>query len=245
LEDNMVDAINQQGISLTIDGTTIARINNVSPVKLKWTEVDVTAHDSPSGFPEKILGRKDMDQLTVDMFYISGDEGQVALKTAAGTGASCAFILTMPDDVTATVSFNARVSSFEYTGQMGIDGAAERQAILTLTGVPTYSETASNNVTALTLTTATLYPTFAAATYAYTGTTTGSSFTVTATFAAGTAVATAVTSTGVTTSATLTSTVASSALTLGAASTLTRLTIVVTETGKVPKTYIADIAKTS
>jgi predicted secreted protein len=236
----MVDAINQQGITLTTGGTTIARIFNVSPVNLKWTEVDVTAHDSPSGFPEKILGRKDMDQVTVSMYYVSGDAGQVALATAVGTGASAAFVLTMPDDVTATVSFNARVQSYEFTGQMGVDGAAERQAVLTLTGVATYAETASNNITALTLTTATIYPTFAAGTYSYAGTCAAASFLVTATFAAGTGDVYNGTS-----HVAIATTVQSTAIALGANGSLTTITITITETGKVAKVYTINMARTA
>ena len=178
-------------------------------------------------------------EITIEGNFITSDTtGQVAFTTDFYARTKREVIITGPTAAGFTLTFNAIATAFEPT--YPFDGKLGFTATLKVVSKPTLAISASNNITALTITTATLYPVFAAATYIYTGTSVGASVTVTATFAAGTATATNGTST-----VALTSTVESAALALGLINTVTTITIVVTETGKIPKTYAIDIAKTA
>ena len=233
-------AIAAYGVTLTRAGNAIAEITNIGGVEVSRDMIDVSSHGSPDNYKEKIPGLKDTGEITLEGNFKAGDaSGQVALLTDFEAGTLQTFVLTFPTAITATWTITGFVTKFK-TGDFAVDGKLPFTAAITPSGKPVFANTASNNITALTITTATLYPTFVAGTYIYTATSTGTSVTVTATFAAGTATATNGTST-----VALTSTVESAALALGSAGTVTTITIVVTETGKVPKTYTLSIAKTA
>ena len=233
-------AISAFGVTLTRGGNLIAENIKVSPPKEKLETIDVTSHDSANKYREYIGGVLDAGEVSIEGNYIAGDTlGQIGLRTDMRARTIQTFVLTFPTAITQTCTFTALVTNVEL-GELTIEGKLTFSATLKVTGMPVWAITSSVNVTALTITTATLYPTFAAASYQYEGTTTGTSITVTATFAAGTATATNGTST-----VALTSTVASAALALGSAGTVTTITITVTETGKVPTIYVLRIAKTA
>ena len=238
----MSSAILAKGTTYSWNGQVIAEITGYGFPSPKTDMIDVTHTSSTSNWREFLAGLTDGGEVTLKCNSIMGDtNGQVACWTDYLAGTARTVLIT--GSSLFTMSFTGIITAMPMSGTL--TSQLSWDITIKVTGVPTLSISASNNATVLTLTTATLYPTFAAATYVYTGTTTGTTFTVTATFAAGTAVATAVTSAGVTTSATLTTTVASSPLTLGSINTVTVLTIVITETGKVPKTYTVNIAKTA
>ena len=233
-------AISAYGVTLTRAGNAIAEITKMSSPKVKLDTIDVTSHASANMFREYIGGLLDGGEVAIEGNFISSDaSGQIGLQADQLARTVQTFVLTFPTAITATWTFSALVTEFE-AGNFAVDTKVPFTATLKVTGKPVLAITASNNITALTITTATLYPAFAAATYIYEATSTGTSVTVTATFAAGTATASNGTST-----VALTSTVASSALALGSINTVTTITITVTETGKVPKIYTIGIAKTA
>jgi len=236
----MTGAISQYGSTLQIAGYTVAQVEDIGEIKISHKMSDASAHDS-GGWGEVIpSGSKSAATIAIKGRCKPGDtNGQVALRAALVAGTLSAIVITDSTGV-ISASFNGYVEDWAWGGLSQTGDAIEFSCTLHPSGVITQGITASNNVTALTITTATLYPIFAAGTYAYTATSTGASVTVTATFAAGTATVTNGTST-----VALTSTVASAALALGVAGTVTTITIVVTETGKVAKTYIINIAKTA
>lgn len=228
------------GVTLTRNTHLIAELTSVSTPEVTLETIDVSSHDSADSFREFIGGMLDGGEMALEGNFIAGDsDGQIGLQTDILAKTVQDFVMTWPTSLTVTFTFTALVTKFK-VGDYTIDGKQEFTATLKVTGKPTLAITASNNITALTITTATLYPTFAAGTYVYAATSTGTSITVTATFAAGTATA----SNGSSTVA-LTSGVASAALALGATGTVTTITIIVTETGKVPAAYTIKIAKTA
>ena len=231
-----------KGTMYSWNGSTIAEITSFGFPSPKTDLIDVTHTGSTGSWKEFIAGLIDGGEFTLKCNTVLSDAAQVAMYADYIAGTVRTVIITGPSS-NFTQTFTALITSMPMSGTL--TSQMSWDITMKVTGVPTLAISASNNASAMTITTATLYPVFAAGTYVYTGTTTGTSITVTATFAAGTATATAVTSTGVTTTATLTSTVASSALTIGAINTVTVLTIVVTETGKVAKTYVINIAKTA
>lgn len=228
------------GVTLKRNGTVIAEITKISVTGKTLSTLDVTNHASPDGYDEFIGGRLNGGEWKITGNFISSDAQQIGLQTDLEAKTLQTFVLTWPTDITATCTVTALVTEFTPTGDFSIDGRQEFTATLKISGKPALAISATVNVTALTITTATLYPTFAAATYTYEATSTGASVTVTATFAAGTATASNGTST-----VALTSGAASAALALGVAGTVTTITITVTETGKVPTVYTLRIAKTA
>ena len=232
-----------KGTTYSWNGVAIAEITSFGFPSPKTDLIEVTHTSSPGNWKEFIAGLIDGGEFSIKCNVVLSDTtGQIAMYADYLAGTARTVLITGPSS-NFTQSFTALITAMPMSGSLTTQMSWDIS--LKVTGLPTLSIAASNNGSALTVTTATLYPVFAAGTYAYTATTTGVSVTVTLTFAAGTATATAVTSTGVTTNATLTSTVASSALTIGAINTVTVLTIVVTETGKVAKTYVINIAKTA
>ena len=228
------------GATLTRDGNTIAELSSIGSPKLSLETKEVTSHQSPSDYREYIGTLLDGGEVAIEGNFISSDSaGQIGLITDMEAKTLQSFVITFPTSITATWTFSALVTAFEI-GEMAVDGTLTFSATLKISGKPTLAVTASNNLSALSITTATLYPVFAAATYAYVAVSSGDTCTVTATFAAGTCTLTA---NGA--SQALTTTVASSVISLGANGARTEIVLVVQETGKAPKTYTIDVANTA
>lgn len=230
-------AISAFGAVLARNGTTIAELTKIGPPKLKLDTAEVTNHQSSNSYREYIGTLLDAGEVSIEGNFIIGDtNGQIGLITDMEAKTVQSFVLTFPTAITATWTFTALVTAFEI-GDMNHDGTLTFTATLKISGKPTLAITASNNITALTMTTGTLYPAFAAGTYDYVADSVGNTCTITATFAAGTCTLTA---NGV--SQALTSTVASSSINLGADGTMTTITLVVQETAKTAKTYTIRVA---
>jgi hypothetical protein len=240
----VTSAISGYGTLISWNGTNIGEVKALSHSGVKVSMVDVSNFASPDRVNEFIAGLIDGGDLTVDCNFLTGDAAQVAAVADMLAGTKRAVVVTGPTAAAFTLTYSSALVS-GFTPGFNLTGELSASFVIKASSKPTLAITASNNATVFTLTTATLYPAFAAGTYSYEGTTTGTTFTVTATFAAGTAVAVCTTSTGSVSQATLTSTVASAALTLGSINTVTTLVVTITETGKVPTVYTVRIAKTA
>lgn len=224
------------GVTLARNGNIIAELTNIGSPKLSLETKEVTSHQSANSYREYIGTLLDGGDVALEGNFIAGDaDGQIGLITDMEAKTVQAFVITFPTSITATWTFSALVTAFEI-GDMEPDGTQTFSATLKVTGKPTLAITASNNLSNLAITTATLYPAFAAGTYEYTATSTGASVTVTPTAAAGT-----ITVNG----NTVASGVASGAISLGAINTVTTITVIVQETGKTAKTYTVTVAKTA
>lgn len=230
-------AIAAYGVVLARNGSAVAELTSIGSPKLSLDTADVTSHDSADAHREYIGTLLDGGEVALEGNFVASDEEQMGLLTDMNARIVQAFTITFPTAITASWAFNALVTAFEI-GDMATDGTVTFSATLKITGKPTLAVTASNSITALTLTTATLYPVFAAATYDYVADSTGNTCTVTATFAAGTC---AMYKNGVLQEY-LTSTVASGAVSLGSDGTMTKIELVVQETGKVAKRYTIRVA---
>lgn len=227
------------GTTLTWNSQTVTKLHNIGGVEVTAEMVDTSTHQSTSAFTEKLPGMLSVSDIPIEGYFDPADtNGQVAMVTDCTGRTSRTVVITFPDTI-ATWTATAYLSSIKI-GDNAINGMIPFSATLSVTGVPALAITASNNVTALTVTTATLYPTFAQGTYSYVGTSTGTGLTFTPTFAAGTCSITNGTATVVTTS-----TVASGSLALGASGTQTTFTMTIQETGKAAKVYTFIIAKTA
>jgi hypothetical protein len=164
-------------------------------------------------------------------FEESDANGQIAMLTDMNAKTTRQAIITLPDSI-ATWTFNAFITKWKI-GEAGMDGAIPFTAELQITGKPVFAVTTSTGLTTpffAISNSAVINPAPAGNVYTYVATvlTAVASVTVTPTASAGT-----ITVQG----NTVASGVASSAVTLGSAGSVTPITIVVTETGKAPKTY--------
>ena len=225
------------GVALARNGNTIAELTNIGHPSLSMDTADVTNHQSSDQYKEHIGTLLDGGEVAIEGNFISSDsDGQIGLVTDLNNRTAQSFVITFPTSITATWTFSALVTAFEI-GSMTQEGTMTFSATLKVTGKPVLAITASNNLTDLSITTATLYPAFAAGTYEYVATSTVDTCTVTATFVAGTCTLTA---NGA--SQTLTSGVASSTIDLGSDGDMTEIVVKIQETGKTVKTYTIQVA---
>jgi len=224
------------GVTLSRAGQPVAEILEMGNIKFDRDFIDVTNHGSSGGYEEFIAAAIiKTGELPIKCNYIIGDtNGQIAIKSDWANKTASAYTITFPNG--QGFSGNAIITNYEYETQ--IDKQIIFNATLKWSGALTDAVTASNNCSALAITTATLYPVFAAATYDYVAVSIGDTCTVTATFVAGTA---ALYRAGVFVQALLTAT-PSGAISLGADGANTELQIIVQETGKAAKTYTIDVA---
>lgn len=225
------------GTTLSRNAVLIAEINNIGDLEISQSFIDVTTHSSPDGYREFILDKiKDAGELTLEGNFIASDTtGQIALKGDCDAGTLSTYILTFPDGT--TFSFSGYVSKFKIGSPM--DKQLNFGATLKITGKPSLGISVSTGLTTpffVISESAVIVPTPANAVYDYVATvlTDVTSVTITPTATAGAiTVAGNVVATGV----------ASSAIVLGAAGSITTVLVVVTESGKAPKTYTIKIAR--
>lgn len=217
-------------------GATIGSVTNIGGVELKAGKIDITALSDT--FKKYMADLPEASDIPISGFFDQTDaNGQIQLATDIAARTSRTAVITLPGSI-ATWTFTGFVTSWK-VGEI-VNGVIPFSATIAVAAAPVLALSASNNATALTITTATLYPTFAQGTYSYVGTSTGTGLTFTPTFAAGTCSITNGTTTVVTTS-----TVASGSLALGSVGTQTTFTMTIQETNKVAKVYTFVIAKTA
>jgi len=170
------------GATLAWNGTAIAEILNISGPNIKVDMIDMTSHDSASAFREFVAGLRDGGEVAIEGNFIPGDtDGIIAFITDLQAGTKREVIITGPTAAAFTWTFDALGTDFSPTAPH--DGKLGFTATLKVTGVPTLGVTYEDQLSALSVTTATLVPAFGAAVYSYTANTTGTSVTVTPTCA--------------------------------------------------------------
>lgn len=136
------------GSTLSWNSTALAEVANITGPTLSIDPIDVTTHDSTSGFREYIAGLRDGGEVTVEGNFISSDaSGQIALVTDAKAGTVREMIITGPTAAAFTWTANALCTRFEQTNPH--DGKLGFSATFKITGVPTLAVTTSGNLTDL------------------------------------------------------------------------------------------------
>ena len=235
----MSNAIAAKGATLARDGHTIAEITKIGGIEINLETLDVTTLTSPDSFKEFIGTWFEASEVPIEGNFIAGDtDGQVALMADQLAMTVQSFVLTLPTAITATWSFSALVTKYK-VGDYAVGGKIDFSASLKISGKPTLAIGASTGLTTPFFAiseSAVIVPAPSQTTYDYIATVlTGvSSVTVTPTATAGV----------ITVNGTVVATgQASGAIALGAAGSVTTVTIVVTETAKVAKTYIVRVAR--
>jgi hypothetical protein len=209
-----------QSIVVTFNGTTVGRIKKVPAPQFSAEDIDITDQDS-GGIKQFIPGLKEGNEVEFILNDIPSDAGQIALDAAATAGSTGTFIMTFPTG--RTVSFDGAVKTFDLIED---NKATAISCKVKVSGAITRGST-KQNLSALTISAGTIYPSFAAATYEYLVTETTGTVTVTPT------------------SASATITVDGTAVTSGAASgnisltigELKNITIIVTRSGYAATSY--------
>ncbi len=235
----MSNAIAAKGATLARDGHTIAEITKIGGIEINLETLDVTTLTSPDSFKEFIGTWFDTSEVPIEGNFIAGDaDGQVALMADQLAMTVQSFVLTLPTAITATWSFTALVTKFK-VGDYAVGGKIDFSASLKISGKPTLAIGASAGLTTPFFEIsddAVIVPQPIDNYYDYVAmvATSISSVTVTPTATAG-----VITVNG----NTVASGEASGSIALGDAGSITAVTIVVTETGKVAKTYTVRVVR--
>lgn len=221
------------GTTLTWHGETVVELTRIGAVKLSVTKVDSTTLSSPDFYKEFIPGLLDPGDVEIEGLFRPDDAGQTALKTDMEARTSHSFTIAFPTALsTTTWTGTAYITAFE-AGDVTIEGMIPFTAMMSIVGKPTLGVTASAGLTTPWFAiseSAVIVPSPAGAVYNYVATVLTGITSVTVTPTAATGIITVQGNT-------VASGNASSPITLGAAGSITEITIIVTETGKSPKTY--------
>jgi len=227
------------GTTFSWNSQTVALLKNIGGVELSVDMVDVTTHQSTSGFKEFLPGLADAGEVPIEgLFDYADTAGQQAMVTDAAAKTSRTVVITFPAATGATWTFTGYISKIKIADAPH-DGSIPFTASIKVTGVPTFAVATSTGLTTpffVISESAVITPAASGSVYTYVATVlTGvTSVTVTPTAAAGT-----ITVNG----NTVATGVASSAITLGAAGSVTTITIVVTESNKASKTYVIYLSR--
>lgn len=129
----------RQGGTSAASGTIIAQVTNISGPGLSADTIDVTSHDSTSGYREFLQGLKDGGEVTLDLNY---DPAGATHKNASGgllyayeQGTQDNYALVFPDAATTVWVLPAIVTAFEVGAPM--DNKLSASATLKISGKPT------------------------------------------------------------------------------------------------------------
>jgi hypothetical protein len=219
----------------------IAELTKIGGIEITLGKKDVSTLTSPDDFREFIGTLFEAGEVPIEGNFIAGDtDGQVALMADQIAKTVQEFVITFPTKITATWSFNALVTKFK-VGDYSVANEISFSASLGISGKPILAVGASVGPTDITVTgvdslgALTLTPTYGAADYEYIADgSADNSVTVTVTTDAADIIK-------VNGSAIIAPAGTSAAIALTEEE-ITTITVVVTDTGTVPKTYVIRIS---
>jgi hypothetical protein len=222
------------GATFTWNGASVAGLTKIGGVEITTEAIDATTHQSPSAFKQFIAGLRAVSDISIEGYFDNADAaGQLAMNTDSGTGVPRTCTVAFPAILGAAWTFSAFLNNCKLA-DFPMDGLIPFSATIKVTGVPSLGLTLSTGLTTPFFSmnnSAVISPAPAGSVFDYVATVlTGiTSIIVTPTASAG-----VITVNG----NVVASGVAASAITLGSAGSITIITIVVTETNKIPRTYI-------
>ena len=116
--------------------TDIANVTNIKPFGLKADIVDVSSHDSPSNYREKIPGAIDAGQCQIDYNYDPAAATHIWMQTECAAAALHKFKVTWPGG-SKTTTFDAYIVSVG--PESPYDGKMSASAVFEITGAITHT----------------------------------------------------------------------------------------------------------
>lgn len=161
-------AVRSVGTIIKIGLNAIANLSSIGSPSITQEEIDVTTLDSAGGYREFIAGFKDAGEVPISGFFEPGDLGQSAVYAALESGEVQDFEIIYPAALGATWSFPGIITAFNVTTEL--EEAIGFEATIRVSGQPTFNQSPSTGLSALSLsgTGGTLAPTFANGKYTYT-----------------------------------------------------------------------------
>jgi predicted secreted protein len=143
----MSQAIFAKGTQLKVgDGATptevftlIPEIRSITGPSMSAEVIDVTSHDTPGGFRDKMQGLKDWGVLSFEMLWVPNNPKHLQLFSDYVAGTQRNYKLVVPDAVSTTLSFRGFVGNNPTTAPF--DGALTKTVEIVIMGspAPTYS----------------------------------------------------------------------------------------------------------
>ena len=122
------------GTTLTVSGTTIAELTNISGPGISMDTVETTNHDSPSGYREFVAGLTDAGEFSVTGNLIASST-TVSDLIINGSQTARTYAITFPNNL--AWSFSGFITNFDTTG--AYDGKLEYTFSIKVSGAPTFS----------------------------------------------------------------------------------------------------------
>lgn len=89
------------GTTLSLGGSLVAELTNITGPSISVDPIDVTSHDTADKFREFVAGLKDGGEISVEGNLVSTTQGNVILNNIA-SGDVVAVVITFPDGITFT-----------------------------------------------------------------------------------------------------------------------------------------------
>lgn len=130
-------AVRALGTTIKQGTTLIGGLTSIGGLELSADTLDITTLDSIAGYREYTASFKDAGEVSVSGFFVPGNAGQAALKTAFDDGLADAYTIEFPiGTVTKTTwGFNGIVTGF-VTGSE-LEDAVSFEATIKVSGQPT------------------------------------------------------------------------------------------------------------
>jgi predicted secreted protein len=122
------------GVTPTEGFTLIPEIRSISGPSMSAEQIDVTSHDTPGGFRDKLQGLKDWGSLNCEMLWLPGDPKHLQLFNDYVAGTVRHYKLTVPDALATTLNFSGFVGN--NPTQIPFDGALTKNVEIVIVGSP-------------------------------------------------------------------------------------------------------------
>jgi predicted secreted protein len=114
--------------------TTIPEIRTISGPSMSAEQIDVTSHDTPGGFRDKIQGLKDWGVLTCEVLWVPNNVQHLQLFDDYVAGTVRHYKLTVPDANQTTLNFSAFIGNNPTS--IPFDGALTKSVEFVIVGAP-------------------------------------------------------------------------------------------------------------
>lgn len=129
-------AIKSFGVTVTVGGTAVLGLVDVSLPEVDVTDIDVTTHASEDGYREFVGGLKDGGVMTLSGKYLIGDAGQVKLRDPEQQGGDPVAIVVTFSDL-STAEFDAVIKGYGVNNPLDED--VQFTSSLKISGPVTYA----------------------------------------------------------------------------------------------------------